>query len=51
MDKCKNCLNGRGIISENGWHHICCLSSKKATDCMTNKKDYYLTIKSTYTNK
>jgi len=51
MDKCRTCLNSRGIISENGWHYICCLSSKKAVDCATNKKDYYITIKSLCINK
>ena len=44
MDKCSTCINGRGIISEDGWHYICCLSSRKAVDCATNKKDYYITI-------
>lgn len=51
MDKCRTCLNSRGIISENGWHYICCLSNQKAIDCITNKKDYYITIKSLCINK
>ena len=42
--KCETCLNSRGIISENGWHYICCLSNQKAIDCIANKKDYYITI-------
>lgn len=44
MNKCRTCLNSRAIMSENGWHYICCLSKKKTTDCTTNKKDYYVTI-------
>lgn len=51
LNKCRTCLNSRGVISENGRHYICCLSSKKAVDCITNKKDYYITIKSLRINK
>ncbi len=42
MNKCETCLNSRPIISENGLHSVCCLSSKKAVDCIINKKDYYV---------
>ena len=45
MNKCDKCLNTRIIVSENGRHRICCLSSKKAVNCMTGKKDYFITIK------
>lgn len=55
LNKCRTCLNSRGVISENGRHYICCLSSKQAVDCITNKKDYYITTKSRgineYSNK
>lgn len=40
--KCDYCLNSRPVLSENGIHYICCLSSKKAMDCMIGKKDYYI---------
>ena len=42
MSKCNKCLNSRPIISENDYHFICCLSSKKAVDCITNTKDYFI---------
>lgn len=41
MSECETCLNSRPIISENGLHRVCCLSSKKAVDCITGKKKYY----------
>ena len=42
MSKCDKCLNSRPIISENGYHFICCLSNKKAVNCITNTKDYFI---------
>ena len=36
--KCDNCLNARVILSENGKHSICCLSEKKAMDCILGEK-------------
>lgn len=39
---CETCLNSRGIISENGMHRICSLSEKTSMDCITGKKDRYL---------
>ena len=41
-DKCDVCLNRRTIVSENGYHTICSLSSKKATDCLMCKKSYFM---------
>lgn len=41
IKKCDSCLNSRIVISENGLHSICCLSEKKAVDCLTNKEDSY----------
>jgi len=38
--KCDGCLNSMRIISENGFHSICCLSEKKAIDCFTDKEDH-----------
>ncbi len=37
--KCDNCLNARRVISENGFHSICCLSEKVAMNCIMGKKD------------
>lgn len=51
MNKCDKCLNSRPIISENDYHFICCLSSKKAVNCITNTKDYFITIRKDDTNE
>lgn len=45
IENCEVCLNSRLIISENGYHSICCLSDKKAMDCMSGKKNYFVTLK------
>lgn len=36
--ECEKCQNSRPIISENGWHYICTLSSKKSLQCMLRKE-------------
>lgn len=36
MSKCDLCINSRTIISENGYHYICCLSEKEAMECILN---------------
>lgn len=41
-DRCKSCFNSRIIMSENGYHSICCLSQKKALNCLLGKKDHYI---------
>ena len=43
--KCDGCLNSRRIISENGLHSICCLSEKKAMDCIMGKKEFKISVK------
>lgn len=45
MDKCNECLNHRLVVSENGYHAVCCLSSRKTIECMTNRKSHFITIK------
>ena len=45
MQKCEECLRSRMIISENGYHAVCCLSPKKAMDCWIGKKSYFATTK------
>ena len=47
IEKCEVCLHSRWIISENGFHPICALSSKKAMDCMSGKKSYSVTLEKT----
>ena len=43
--KCDDCLKSRLIISENGTHHICSLSSKTAMKCLSGEKDQYVGLK------
>ena len=45
-NRCDTCINSRTIVSENGYHSICTLSSKAAINCMTGKTDGYYTITS-----
>lgn len=37
--KCQNCLNGKTVLSENGYHIVCCLSDKQAMRCLLGKPD------------
>ena len=37
---CESCLNSRPVISENGIHPVCCLSEKKAKECIVSGKHY-----------
>lgn len=41
-DKCDKCLYSRIVVSENGLHSVCCLSQKKAVDCLFGKKNYFI---------
>ena len=41
LTKCDSCLNSRIIVSENGLHSVCCLSEKKAVECITKEKNHY----------
>lgn len=42
--KCDTCLHSRVIVTENGYHSICCLPSKQAVKCMTNNYNKYITL-------
>lgn len=44
MKECEKCLNSRLIISENGYHSVCCLSQKKAMDCLIGEKSQFATL-------
>ena len=35
---CKECLNSRLIVSENGYKAICALSVKESNNCLRNDK-------------
>lgn len=43
--KCEDCLNSRTVISENGAHHVCCLTDTQAIDCITHKYKHRVTLK------
>ena len=43
--KCNDCLNGKYILSENGWHIECCLSKKAWEDCYLGVKDKKVVIR------
>lgn len=40
--KCDYCMNSRPIVSENGIHYACCLSSKAAMKCIVGDKDSFI---------
>lgn len=45
--KCDCCVYSRTIVSENGIHAICCLSSKAAVNCLTGKENWHIAVKKT----
>ena len=45
MKRCEECIHSRLIVSENGCHSTCCLSQKKAVDCMIGKKSQFAALK------
>lgn len=42
MSKCETCLDSRCIVSENGFHYICCLKADDAMNCLMCKVDHYV---------
>lgn len=44
MNKCEECVHSRPIISENGYHSVCCLSQKAMVDCLMGKKSQFMTF-------
>lgn len=38
MNDCKECLNSRLVVSENGYKAICTLSAKESKKCLLNGK-------------
>ena len=37
---CDKCLFSRRIVSENGFHPICCLSDNEVRECLVSGKHY-----------
>ena len=42
MSKCNTCLDSRCVVSENGFHYICCHKENDAMDCLMGKVDHYV---------
>lgn len=40
--KCDSCIFSRRIVSENGFHSICCLSDKEVLECLKSGKHYVM---------
>ena len=38
--KCDSCLNSRRIVSENGFHPICCLPDEEVRECLITGEHY-----------
>ena len=43
--KCDSCVYSRVVVSENGYHPLCGLSSTKAVKCLTGYKEYYKSLR------
>ena len=41
MKNCEECINSRLVVSENGYHAVCTLSSDDAYDCLTNNQSKF----------
>ena len=41
MLTCRDCIHCIMRISENGYHAKCCLSPKKAMECITGRKSHF----------
>ena len=50
-DKCATCLHSRPIVSENGFHPVCCFSARMAIGCMLGLKDLYATVERSKTDE
>lgn len=38
--KCDSCIFSRTIVSENGFHSICCLPDEEVKECLLSGKHY-----------
>ncbi len=41
MRNCKECINSRLVVSENGYHAVCNLSDYDAYDCLSNNQSKF----------
>lgn len=42
---CDVCVHSRLIVSENGFHFACTLSSRAAMNCISGKKNAFVTLR------
>ncbi len=42
---CDRCLHSRAVISENGFHYVCCLTKKQCLDCLMGVKNSFEGLK------
>lgn len=42
INKCETCIHTRFVLSENGWHRVCCLSQTAEMLCVTGKVRRYI---------
>lgn len=47
LERCKNCINSRPIVSENGIHAACCLRAGDAFECMIGQQDRFVEMRQT----
>lgn len=38
---CDVCINARRVVSENGYHSVCCLSECKMRECLYNNMKHF----------
>ena len=38
---CDICVNARSVVSENGYHSVCCLSESKMRECLYNNMKHF----------
>lgn len=41
---CDMCINARRVVSENGYHSVCCLSEGKMRECLYNNMKHFYPI-------
>lgn len=40
--KCDSCIHSRMVLSENGWHRVCCLTPNASMLCITGRMSRYI---------
>ena len=40
--KCDECLHSRRVVSENGYHSVCCLLEHESRECIFGKESHFI---------